>query len=169
MIRQCVEADLDAMLEVVNDAAQAYRGVIADDCWKDPYMPREELEQEIGSGVSFWCWEENGRLAGVMGLQDRGDVALIRHAYVRTANRNRGIGSAILRHLEKLTSLPILVGTWTDARWAVSFYQKHGYRLVTLKEKDRLLRKYWSLPDRQIETSVVLADKKWFEGGIAAG
>jgi len=162
-IRKCSAADLTVITGIVNDAAQAYSGVIESDCWKEPYMSSVELKREVDGGVEFWGYEEDGRLTGVMGLQDREEVALIRHAYVLTKKRKMGIGSKLLSHLENLSQRPLLVGTWKAAWWAVSFYQKHGYRLVTPDEKDRLLRKYWDIPDRQIETSVVLADQKWFE------
>jgi N-acetylglutamate synthase-like GNAT family acetyltransferase len=156
MIRQCAENDFEAIYEIVNDAAQAYRGIIPADRWKEPYMPREELRHEIDSGVRFWGLEENGQLAGVMGIQDVADVTLIRHAYVRSAMRNLGIGSRLLEHLATLAGRPLLVGTWAAATWAVRFYERHGFRLVSPEEKDRLLKKYWSIPERQIETSVVL-------------
>jgi len=157
MIRKCLENDYDAIYEIINDAAQAYKGVIPVDRWHEPYMPQDQLQQEIDTGVNFWGLEENGRLTGVMGIQDKGDVTLIRHAYIRTALRNRGVGSQLLRHLEAMTSKPILVGTWAAATWAISFYKKNGYRLVSMKEKNRLLKKYWNIPERQVETSVVLA------------
>jgi N-acetylglutamate synthase-like GNAT family acetyltransferase len=162
MIRQCAPADFEETYEVINDAAQAYKGVIPEDCWKELYMPREELQHEIEGGVVFWGCEERGRLMGVMGLQPVQDVTLIRHAYVRTAVQNRGIGGKLLSFLRTQTTRPLLVGTWADAVWAVHFYQRHGFRLVSPKEKNRLLKKYWSIPPRQIQTSVVLADGKWF-------
>jgi len=165
MIRRCCPSDLTTMGEIINDAAQAYRGVIPADRWHDPYMPQEELETEIRGGVEFWGIEDDGLLAGVMGIQDKGDVCLIRHAYVRTGVQKSGIGSRLLRHLEAITDKPILIGTWAAAIWAIAFYQKNGYALVTEAEKDRLLTKYWRIPDRQIETSVVLADGKW-SGGL---
>lgn len=158
MIRPCTEADFSAILEIVNDAAQAYRGAIPADCWKDPYMPEQELRHELASGVVFWGYEENGELVGVMGIQDVADVTLIRHAYVRTAQRRGGIGAALLSHLHKLAEKPILIGTWKAATWAIRFYKKHGFRVVPEEEKNRLLRKYWTIPDRQIETSLVLAE-----------
>jgi len=144
------------MLVIINDAAQAYRGIIPDDCCHDPYMRLEELGAEIRDGVEFWGVEERGELVAVGGLQDRGDVALIRHAYVRTAQRNRGLGSRLLRHLHGLTDKPILVGTWTAASWAIGFYEKNGYVVLSREETDRLLRRYWTLPERQITTSTVL-------------
>lgn len=162
MIRLCQPDDFDAMYGIVNDAAEAYRGVIPADRWKEPYMPPEELRHEIDQGVAFWGYEEGGRLVGVMGVQDVQDVTLIRHAYVRTAWQGRGVGGRLLRRLLDLTDRPVLVGTWADAVWAVAFYEKHGFRKVTPQDKDRLLRKYWSIPERQVETSVVLADGKWF-------
>ncbi len=162
IIRRCTEADTQDLFEIINDAAVAYRGNIPSDCWHEPYMGLEELRSEIEDGVIFYGYEENGMLLGVMGLQDRGDLFLIRHAYVRTAMRRKGIGERLLCYLENLTDRPVLMGTWKDAHWAIHFYEKHGYRLVTQKEKDRLLRKYWSISDRQVDTSVVLADARWF-------
>ena len=162
MIRPCTNADFDTILAIINDAAQAYRGVIPADCWHVPYMSKEYLRVEIAGGVRFSGWEEDGRLLGIMGIQDVQDVTLIRHAYVRTANRNGGIGGKLLGELRKLTARPVLIGTWAAATWAIRFYEKHGFRLVTPEEKDRLLKKYWSIPVRQIETSVVLAEEKWF-------
>ena len=163
MIRLCTDADFDAIYAIINDAAQAYCGVIPADRWHEPYMSKDELRHEIQSGVRFWGWEEDGKLVGVMGIQDVQDVTLIRHAYVRTANRNGGIGGKLLGELRKLTTRPVLIGTWSAATWAIRFYQKHGFRMVTPEEKDRLLKKYWSIPERQIETSVVLAEEKWFK------
>ncbi len=126
-------------------------------------MPREELQQEIEQGVLFWGYEEEGRLSGVMGIQDVQDVTLIRHAYVRTSNQKLGIGEDLLTHLRKRRTRPILIGTWTDAVWAIRFYEKHGFRRVPPGEKSGLLNKYWSIPDRQVETSTVLGDRAWFE------
>lgn len=161
MIRPCGPDELDAIFAIINDAAQAYRGVIPEDCWHDPYMSRDELVSEIGDGVVFWGLDRAGELAGVMGIQDKDDVALIRHAYVRTSQRRFGIGGQLLEHLERRTAKPILIGTWADANWAIRFYEKHGYRLVTALEKDRLLARYWRVPARQVETSVVLASPRW--------
>jgi GNAT superfamily N-acetyltransferase len=160
-IRKCTGADVEMILGIINDAAEAYRGVIPTDRWHEPYMTRDELKNEIESGVSFYGFEEEKRLIGVMGIQDRGEVALIRHSYVRSGHRNRRIGTRLLRVLESTTDKPILVGTWADARWAIAFYQKNDYRLLSKEEKTRLLKKYWTIPDRQIETSVVLANRKW--------
>jgi GNAT superfamily N-acetyltransferase len=158
MIRLCDDRDFETIYDIVNDAAAAYRGVIPADRWKEPYMPREELRHEIEYGVIFWgCWRDD-ELIGVMGIQDVLDVTLIRHAYVRTANQNQGIGGRLLDELRKKTARPILIGTWAAADWAVRFYQRHGFQVVTPAEKDRLLRKYWSIPERQVETSVVLAE-----------
>ena len=161
MIRKCTEPDVETIYEIINDAADAYRGIIPADRWHEPYMSREQLKQEIDAGVQFWGFEEDHTLVGVMGIQDKGDVTLIRHAYVKSGMRNRGTGSRLLQFLESTTKKPILIGTWADATWAVAFYQKHGYRVVSTEEKDRLLRKYWHIPERQVETSVVLAGKKW--------
>jgi N-acetylglutamate synthase-like GNAT family acetyltransferase len=164
MIRQCDNSEFRVIYEVINDAAQAYKGVIPMDCWKEPYMSKDELRREIDEGVTFWgYYEEDGELIGVTGIQHVQDVTLIRHAYVRTAKRKRGIGGKLLSHLRKQTTRPILIGTWADAIWAIRFYEKHGFRLVPPQEKDRLLRKYWSVPERQIQTSVVLADQEWFD------
>jgi GNAT superfamily N-acetyltransferase len=145
------------MFSIINDAASAYRGIIPADRWHDPYMPMEELTAQIGDGIVFSGYDEGGKLAGVMGIQDKGDVVLIRHAYVRTSERRKGIGEKLLRHLEAATRKPVLIGTWAAAAWAIRFYEKNGYRVVSRAETDRLLRKYWSIPERQIETSVVLA------------
>ena len=163
MIHKCMPQDFEAIFEVVNDAANAYRGIIPTDRWKEPYMPREELQNEINDGVVFYGYSADGELIGVMGIQDKGDVTLMRHAYVRTSRRNQGIGSRLLVHLQQRTAKPILIGTWADAVWAIRFYEKHGYRRVTPAEKDRLLQTYWKIPARQVETSVVLADPNWFE------
>ena len=163
MVRECTDGDVNAILDVVNDAARVYEGVIPADRWHDPYMTREELERETASGVRFWCAEEAGRISGVMGIQNVEDVTLIRHAYVRTDSRRRGIGSRLLRHLLSRTTRPVLMGTWAAAGWAVRFYGKHGFRLVSPEAKTRLLKMYWSIPERQVETSVVLADDRWRE------
>jgi GNAT superfamily N-acetyltransferase len=149
------------MFAIINDAAQAYKGVIPADCWHEPYMPLAELTEEIREGVVFWGYESAGQLLGVMGIQDRGDVTLIRHAYVQTAERGKGIGEKLLRHLEALTAKPILIGTWRAATWAISFYEKNGYNMLSRAETEQLLRKYWSISDRQLETSVVLATARW--------
>jgi GNAT superfamily N-acetyltransferase len=161
LIRPCTPADSAAILAIVNDAAQAYRGHIPADRWHEPYMPAGELKRERAAGVAFWGWEEAGALIGVMGLQDVGDVAMIRHAYVATAARGRGVGGALLEHIVAAATRPMLVGTWAAATWAIRFYERHGFRLVSPAEKERLLRAYWSIPERQIETSVVLADSRW--------
>jgi len=155
--------DVPVIFEIINDAAGAYRGVIPADCRAEPYMSWEELRREIEDGVQFWGVEEEGRLIGVMGIQHVRDVSLLRHAYVLTAKRQKGIGGRLLDVLRAQTSRPLLVGTWAAATWAVRFYEKHGFRLVTPDEKDRLLRTYWRISDRQVQTSVVLADEKWFE------
>jgi GNAT superfamily N-acetyltransferase len=163
LIRKSVAADLAAMLAIVNDAAQAYRGVIPIDRWREPYMPEDELRKEIADGVLFWVAEEDGRLQGVMGIQDKGDVALVRHAYVARTTQRMGVGTRLLRHVEGLVDKAILIGTWADASWAIEFYRRNGFAVVPKSNKDRLLRTYWSIPERQIETSVVLADLRWME------
>jgi len=163
MIRQCDSSEFESIHAIVNEAAEAYRGVIPVDRWKEPYMSRDELQHEIDGGVVFWGYEERGELIGIMGIQHVREVTLIRHAYVRKAKRNQGIGGRLLSFLREQTTRPILVGTWADAFWAIRFYEKHGFRLVSPEEKSRLLREYWSIPERQVETSVVLADRKWFD------
>jgi N-acetylglutamate synthase-like GNAT family acetyltransferase len=166
-IRKAQPADRPAMLAIINQAAEAYRGVIPADCWHEPYMPAEELAAEIGAGVLFWVAEED-RMLGVMGMQDKGDVALVRHAYVAAPMQRKGIGQALLRHVQALTEKPVLIGTWAAASWAIDFYQRNGFALVSREEKDRLLRRYWSIPARQIDTSVVLADERWRRGARGA-
>lgn len=158
MIRRCKESETETIFSIINDAARAYIGVIPADRLNNPYMSMDELRHEINSGVQFWGCEEDNELVGVMGIQDVKDVTLIRHAYVRTARRNQGIGAALLSYLRAMTTRPILIGTWADASWAIRFYKKHGFRQVTPEEKDRLLKTYWSIPDRQVQTSVVLKE-----------
>ena len=161
VIRECERNDFEAMWTIINDGARAYLGAIPPDRLRIPYMSREELDREIAAGVVFSGYEEDRELLGVMGIQEVQDVTLIRHAYVRTGSQGRGIGAELLAHLRQLTARPILIGTWADAEWAIRFYGKHGFETVSPEEKDRLLKKYWSIPDRPIETSVVLADDRW--------
>jgi len=161
MIRRCDERDFDVIWAIINDGAQAYEGVIPADCWTEPYMSREKLRHEMDEGVVFWGYEEGGKLIGVMGIQPVQDVTLIRHAYVRTGSQKRGIGAQLLAHLREIANGAVLIGTWADAVWAIRFYERHGFQLVGSEEKDRLLEKYWSIPERQAETSVVLADARW--------
>ena len=157
MIRSLLPSDFSAVLKVINDAAQAYKGVIPDDRWKEPYMSAGELKEEIEAGVRFFGWVEGGHLLGVAGIQALRDTTLIRHAYVLPVYQRRGIGTGLLEYLIDSAETPeVLVGTWADAAWAIRFYQKHGFKLVSSREKDRLLRTYWNIPERQIETSVVL-------------
>lgn len=163
MIRLCDDRDVALILAIINDGAEAYRGVIPADRWTEPYMSRQKLQHEIDGGVVFWGHEDADSLLGVMGLQQLEDVTLIRHAYVRTHNQGRGIGAQLLAHLLQLANRPVLIGTWADAVWAILFYQRHGFQVVSAEEKDRLLKLYWSIPERQVETSVVLADAKWWE------
>jgi N-acetylglutamate synthase-like GNAT family acetyltransferase len=161
VIRRIRAGDLEAICSIINGAAEAYRGIIPRDRWKEPYMSEEELLEELDAGITFWGYEEGGELVGVMGIQPVQDVTLIRHAYVRPDMQNGGIGGKLLAALCRQTTRPLLVGTWADASWAIRFYEKQGFRLVSSEEKDRLLRNYWSIPERQIETSVVLADRNW--------
>jgi GNAT superfamily N-acetyltransferase len=168
MIRRCGERDFEAIWSIINDGAEAYRGLVPADRLGDPYMGREKLADEIGDGVVFWGYEEEGALVGVMGIQDVLDVTLIRHAYVRTARQGQGIGARLLAHLREMASGPVLIGTWADASWAIRFYRRHGFEVVTPQEKDRLLKKYWKIPEWQVETSVVLADARWREMAVGA-
>lgn len=157
LIKKSIISDFNEICEIINDAAIAYKGIIPEDRWREPYMPLSELQEQVEDGVQFWCYWENDEILGVMGIQDKTEVTLIRHAYVRTKDRSKGIGSKLLHHLSELTRKPILIGTWANAIWAINFYQKHGFRVVSFSEKERLLRKYWNIPLRQIETSVVLS------------
>ena len=163
LIRKSVESDFAEILTIINDAARAYRGVIPADRWHEPYMQADELAKEIDAGVVFWVAENAGQLSEVMGMQDKGDVALVRHAYVASTTQRTGVGTKLLRHVEGLTDKPILIGTWAAASWAIEFYQRNGFTVVSDSDKDRLLRTYWSIPERQIETSVVLANGRWME------
>ncbi len=162
-IRPSEPADVEGMFDVVNAAAVAYKGVIPADRWHEPYMPRDELQHEIEAGVAFWVAEEDGRLLGIMGIQDRGDVALVRHAYVAPNLQRKGVGTMLLHHVQALVNKPVLIGTWADASWAIAFYRRNGFLLVPDEIKNALLRKYWSIPARQVETSVVLADGRWMK------
>ena len=163
MIRPLRPDELDRALTIINQAALAYKGVIPADCWQEPYMPEAELRAEIAAGVQFWGYEADGSLQGVMGRQHLSGVTLIRHAYVDPGAQRRGVGASLLAHLLAAIPGPVLVGTWAAAWWAIRFYEKHDFRLVTPEEKDRLLRTYWTVSERQVETSVVLADRRWFE------
>lgn len=156
-IRNSSPDDFAAMLAIINDAARAYRGVIPADRWHEPYMSDEELAREIRDGIEFWVAEQDGHIAGVMGIQDKGDACLVRHAYVASTTQRSGIGTALLRHVEGLVDKPVLIGTWAAASWAIAFYGRNGYIVLAPDEMTRLLRKYWSIPERQVETSVVLA------------
>jgi GNAT superfamily N-acetyltransferase len=156
-IRPCRDDERSAILAIVNAAAEAYRGAIPEDRWHEPYMEPGELDAEIAAGVVFWGYEADGELIGVMGIQAVGDVDLIRHAYVVPGRQRAGIGGALLQHLCTAAVRPMLVGTWAAADWAIRFYERHGFELVTPERKTELLRTYWSIPERQIETSVVLA------------
>ena len=161
MITKTEQEDFDVIHEIINDAALAYRGIIPADRWHEPYMTKEQLEKQIEEGVQFWKYTEEHKILGVMGIQFKGDATLIRHAYVRTIDRKKGIGGKLLEHLRTQVTTPILIGTWADAKWAIDFYQKHGFQLLPKDEKNSLLQKYWSVPIRQIQTSVVLASPNW--------
>jgi GNAT superfamily N-acetyltransferase len=157
-IRPCRADERTAILAIVNAAAEAYRGVIPADRWHNPYMPSAELDDDIAAGVTFWGYEQDGALVGVMGFQPVRGVDLIRHAYVLPGNQQRGVGGALLRRLRQMSARQLLVGTWAAADWAIRFYQRHGFALVSPERKAALLKTYWTIPERQIETSVVLAD-----------
>lgn len=161
MIYKVASSEFNSILSVVNDAAQAYKDVIPADCWTEPYMAAEELKTEIDSGVEFYGWGENNVLVAVMGIQPVKDLTLIRHAYVLTNHQRRGIGEKLLSHILSLALTPqVLVGTWEAAWWAICFYEKHGFKLVSTKEKNKLLRRYWNITERQVQTSVVLKLEK---------
>src|SRR4051794_12671461 len=145
MLRRCHDHELEEIRAIINDGAEAYRGVIPADRWTEPYMSREHLQHEIDAGVEFWGCDDEAALAGVMGIQHVQDVTLIRHAYVRTGSQKRGIGARLLSHLRELTDRPVLIGTWADAVWAIRFYEKNGFASVGAEDKNRLLRKYWSV------------------------
>ena len=163
MIRRCEDGDFEQIVTIINDGAQAYRGTIPADRWKEPYMSDEDLRRQISEGVAFWGFEESGTLLAVMGIQQIQNVTLIRHAYVLSSQQKRGIGGRLLTWLRGLTSDPVLIGTWESATWAIRFYEAHGFARVSHQEKERLLRRYWNVPERQIETSIVLADQSWRE------
>jgi GNAT superfamily N-acetyltransferase len=161
MIIKLTTTDSPAILQIVNDAARVYRGKIPVDRWKEPYMPIAELKEEIESGVQFYGYKENGVLVAVMGIQPIGDVTLIRHAYVLTSHQRSGLGEKLLKHLLSLAETStVYVGTWEAASWAITFYQNYGFKLVSREEKNKLLKTYWSIPKRQVETSVVLELKR---------
>ena len=160
-IRPCTSADFDSMLAVINAASIAYRGLIPDDCWHEPYMPARDLAREIAADIGFSVYERDHVMLGVMGTQNVQDVTLIRHAYVSPVMQRAGVGSALLTHLCSSTDRPVLIGTWSAAIWAVRFYEKHGFRMIGGDEKNALLKKYWTVPARQMDMSVVLADARW--------
>jgi GNAT superfamily N-acetyltransferase len=161
MIRKLTDADFQTIFDVINDAAIAYRGKIPADCWKEPYMPAQELKDELESGIQFYGYTKNDALVAVMGIQPVGDVTLIRHAYTLTSHQRQGIGEKLLHYLLGLANTNrILVGTWETAPWAIFFYQKHGFILLAREETNTLLRKYWNISERQVETSVVLEQER---------
>ncbi len=163
LIRKSRAADSVSILAIVNAAAQAYRGVIPADRWHEPYMPPDELANEIADGVEFWLAGDEGRVEAVMGIQDKGEVALVRHAYVAPGVQRKGLGTLLLRHVQGIADKPVLIGTWAAASWAIGFYIRNGFSVVPDADKNSLLRKYWSIPARQVETSVVLADQRWMD------
>jgi N-acetylglutamate synthase-like GNAT family acetyltransferase len=160
-LSKCDREDFNTIYEIINNAAIAYKGVIPDDMWHEPYMTKDQLKKQIDQGVDFWRYKEHDKILGVMGIQLKGEVTLIRHAYVRTEARNKGIGSKLLENLCVISKTPVLIGTWADAKWAVKFYENHGFRILPEVEKNDLLRKYWTISERQVETSVVLASADW--------
>jgi GNAT superfamily N-acetyltransferase len=163
VIRLCEKSEFERIYAIINKAAVAYKGVIPEQCWTEPYMSRSELQDQIDEGVVFWGYEENGQLVGIMGIQRVRDVTLIRHAYILRGSQRQGIGERLLLHLRGLARTPVLIGTWVDAVWAIKFYEKNGFERVPAQEKDRLVQRYWAVPDRQRKASVVLADRAWHE------
>ena len=159
-IRPCRDDERRAILAIVNAAAEAYRGVIPADRWREPYMPADELDDEIAAGVAFWGYEDDGELAAIMGIQPVRDVELIRHAYTAPERQGRGIGGALLDELLSRATRPILVGTWAAAEWAIRFYERHGFARVSDARRTELLTEYWTIPERQVETSVVLEQRR---------
>jgi len=158
VIRPCRDDERSSILTIINAAAVAYRGVIPADCWHEPYMASQEFDREIASEVVFWGYEQDSVLVGVMGIQGVRDVDLIRHAYVLPGSQRYGVGAALIKHLRSLNARQMLVGTWRAATWAISFYRRHGFELVAADRTIELLKAYWTISDRQIETSVVLAN-----------
>lgn len=165
-IRPCREEELTIILTIINSAAEAYRNVIPADCWHEPYMPLAELRRDIAAGIAFWGFDTDGKLSGVMGIQPVHDVDLIRHAYVLPDRQRLGVGAALIEHLRQQSTRRMLVGTWAAANWAINFYRHHGFELVSPERKTELLKTYWTIPDRQIETSVVLANPPLNESAI---
>jgi GNAT superfamily N-acetyltransferase len=157
-VRSCNSDDVTTILTIVNSAAEAYRGVIPPDRWHEPYMSSTDLHREISGGVALVGYEMDGELVGVMGIQSVQDVDLIRHAYVRPDHQRHGVGARLIKHLLRQSSRQMLVGTWAAASWAIAFYQRNGFALCSHERTVKLLRTYWTIPDRQIETSVVLAN-----------
>lgn len=161
IIKSDLKKDFETIYEIINDASIAYKGIIPSDRWQEPYMSKEELKKQIIEGVEFWNFVEDDKVLGVMGIQFKKDITLIRHAYVRTLARQKGIGGKLLNQLINMSETPILIGTWADASWAISFYKKNGFKVLPKTEKNKLLKIYWNIPERQIETSVVLASNDW--------
>ncbi len=161
LIRRCREDEMPGVLAIINEAAQAYRGVIPSDRWHEPYMSRDELTRDVAAGVVFWGLHKQGEMIGVMGMQPARDVDLIRHAYVRPEHQRSGAGAMLIEHLRLHCTRRMLVGTWKAASWAIDFYRRHGFEPVDPATTVLLLKTYWSIPDRQIETSVVLANPPW--------
>ncbi|WBX71069.1 GNAT family N-acetyltransferase [Tenacibaculum retecalamus] len=161
IIKSDLKKDFETIYEIINDASIAYKGIIPSDRWQEPYMSKEELKKQIIEGVEFWNFVEDNRVLGVMGIQFKKDVTLIRHAYVRTLARQKGIGGKLLNQLINMSDAPILIGTWADASWAINFYEKNGFKVLPETEKNKLLKIYWNIPERQVETSIVLASNDW--------
>ena len=157
MITECTKKNISNILYVINDASLKYKGIIPNDCWHEPYMTKQKLISEFANGVRMFGYNKDSNLVGVMGIQELKNVTLIRHAYILTQYQGLGIGKSLLQHLFKIkTSSCLLVGTWRDATWAIQFYEKFGFLLHTKKQTAQLLKKYWNLPSKQIENSVVL-------------
>ena len=157
MISEYKKTDTSKILHIINDASLKYKGVIPDDCWSEPYMSEQELISEFNDGVRIYGYHHNNILIGVIGIQEVKDVILIRHAYTLSLYQGKGIGGALLEYLlKKNRSARLLVGTWKNASWAIKFYKKFDFILHTKEETTLLLKKYWNIPTKQIENSVVL-------------
>ena len=157
MISEYKKTDTSKILHIINEASLKYKGVIPDNCWNEPYMSEQELIGEFNDGVRMYGYHHNNILIGVIGVQEVEDVILIRHAYTLSSHQGKGVGSALLEYLlKKNKNSRLLVGTWKNATWAIQFYKKFDFIIHTKEETTLLLKKYWNIPTKQIENSVVL-------------
>ena len=161
ILKSNIKKDFNSIYKIINEAAFAYKGIIPKDRWKEPYISKEELKIQINEGVEFWNYQNDNEIIGVMGIQFENKVTLIRHAYIKTFFQQKGIGSKLLIHLIEMVKTPVLIGTWADASWAINFYKKHGFKVLSNEQKNNLLNTYWKVPERQMQTSVILASKNW--------